>query len=159
MLVAAAPSAMKTTLNPSTNVRECSITVRSIRCSDDWRSSTLVPEIRDTYPGTSGSTHGERNERIPARNAAIGNGKLCIVIYCNNVPKFRYQAELSIFRHNSGRKVTPKRYTKVWLFAAFRGRMRMDGFRSPDHVSEMTMESPGLCGSYFTEASKPNRQE
>ena len=40
-----------------------------------WRSSsTPAPEISDTYPGTSGSTHGDRNEISPATNAAIGKG-------------------------------------------------------------------------------------
>jgi hypothetical protein len=38
-----------------------------------------VPEISETYPGTSGRTQGERNERIPAINAAIGKGKLCML--------------------------------------------------------------------------------
>jgi hypothetical protein len=34
-----------------------------------------APEIRDMYPGTSGNTQGERNEKRPAINAAIGKGK------------------------------------------------------------------------------------
>jgi hypothetical protein len=34
----------------------------------------LAPEMRETYPGTSGSTQGERNETIPATNTAIGKG-------------------------------------------------------------------------------------
>jgi hypothetical protein len=28
-----------------------------------------MPESMEIYPGTSGSTHGERNEMSPARNA------------------------------------------------------------------------------------------
>jgi len=35
---------------------------------------TPAPEIRETYPGTKGSMHGERNEIRPAINAAIGRG-------------------------------------------------------------------------------------
>ena len=35
-----------------------------------------APEIIETYPGTSGSTQGDRNEIRPAKNAAIGNGRL-----------------------------------------------------------------------------------
>ena len=30
---------------------------------------------------------------------------------------------------------------------------------SPIHPSEMTMELPGLWGSYFTEVGRPRRQE
>jgi hypothetical protein len=29
----------------------------------------LTPDINETYPGTSGNTQGERNERIPAKKA------------------------------------------------------------------------------------------
>jgi hypothetical protein len=39
-----------------------------------FSSSTLAPEIREMYPGTRGSTHGDKNETIPARNTAIGRG-------------------------------------------------------------------------------------
>ena len=35
-----------------------------------------APEIRERYPGTSGSTQGERNEMSPAKKAAIGSGRL-----------------------------------------------------------------------------------
>ena len=44
----------------------------------DLSSSTPAPEIRDTYPGTSGSTQGERNEIKPAKKAAMGSGRLFI---------------------------------------------------------------------------------
>src|SRR5579859_974933 len=74
MLVAAAPSITNTRVKPRINMSECNSTVfnnlRSLVCN----SSTLAPEIKETYPGTSGSTHGDRNETIPARNAAIGKG-------------------------------------------------------------------------------------
>jgi len=35
--------------------------------------------MSEMYPGTSGSTHGERNEASPATKAASANGRLCIV--------------------------------------------------------------------------------
>src|SRR5712675_736339 len=74
MLVAAAPSITNTSVKPRINMSECNSTVfsslRSLFCS----SSTLAPEISETYPGTSGSTHGDKNETIPARNAVIGKG-------------------------------------------------------------------------------------
>ena len=41
----------------------------------DFSSSTPAPEISDTYPGTSGSTQGERKEIKPAMNAAMGSGR------------------------------------------------------------------------------------
>ena len=84
MPVATAPKAIKTTLNPQINVSECSITVPSMRRSLDCKSSTVAPEISDTYPGTRGSTHGDRNDRIPATNAARGRGRPCIKDYSNN---------------------------------------------------------------------------
>jgi hypothetical protein len=37
--------------------------------------------MREIYPGTNGSTHGDKNEMIPARKAAIGKGRLSIDIY------------------------------------------------------------------------------
>src|SRR6267154_1760961 len=74
-LVAAAPSETKTTVNPRINIREFTSTVLNSLRSLDFSSSTLAPEIKDTYPGTNGNTQGERNEAIPARNAAMGKGK------------------------------------------------------------------------------------
>ena len=44
-------------------------------------------------------------------------------------------------------------------FASVRWGKTIVGLRKPDHVSEMTIESPGLCGSYLTEAGRPSRQE
>src|SRR5215470_735633 len=65
---------MNTRLNPTMNIREFSITVRSTLSSRVFRFSILAPEISDTYPGTSGSTHGERKDNKPATKAAIGRG-------------------------------------------------------------------------------------
>src|SRR5271157_551157 len=48
----------------------------------DFSSSTPTPEIRETYPGTSGSTHGDKNEISPATKAARGSGRLDIGSYC-----------------------------------------------------------------------------
>src|SRR5437879_1925135 len=72
--LATAPNTMNTRLNPRMNITEFSITER-ISLPSCWRSSsTPAPEISDTYPGTSGSTHGDRNEISPATNAAMGKG-------------------------------------------------------------------------------------
>src|SRR3984957_2104316 len=71
-----APSVMNTTLNPRMNPTEFVMTRRISRPCDDFNSSTPAPDISDTYPGTSGSTHGERNEIRPAKKAAIGSGRL-----------------------------------------------------------------------------------
>src|SRR5215469_5159604 len=38
--------------------------------------------MRETYPGTSGSTHGDRKEIRPAKKAAMGSGRLDIDSYC-----------------------------------------------------------------------------
>src|SRR3979411_2241896 len=73
-LVAAAPSITKTRVKPRININECNSTVFNSLRSLVWSSSTLAPEIKDTYPGTSGSTHGDRNDTIPARKAVIGKG-------------------------------------------------------------------------------------
>ena len=67
---------MKTTLKPRMNPIEFTITRRISWPCGDFSSSTPAPEIRETYPGTSGSTQGERNEIRPAKNAAIGSGRL-----------------------------------------------------------------------------------
>src|SRR5690242_4101629 len=69
---------MNTILKPRTKVSECSITVRNIRRCGVCNSSTLAPDISETYPGTKGSTHGDKNERSPAKKAARGRGRLCI---------------------------------------------------------------------------------
>src|SRR5947208_9067032 len=68
--LATAPSTMNTRLNPRMNITEFSITERITFESCCLSSSTPAPEISDTYPGTSGSTHGDRNEINPARKAA-----------------------------------------------------------------------------------------
>src|SRR5689334_22540123 len=73
-VVAAAPSITKTRVKPRINMSECKNTVFISLRSLVWSSSTLAPEIMETYPGTSGSTQGDRKETIPARNAAIGRG-------------------------------------------------------------------------------------
>src|SRR5436305_1254858 len=72
--LATAPNTMNTRLNPRMNITEFSITERITFESCCLSSSTPAPEISDTYPGTSGSTHGDRNEINPATNAAMGKG-------------------------------------------------------------------------------------
>jgi len=78
-----APSVMKTILKPMINAAELNITLRKSWPSFSFSCSTPTPEISETYPGTSGSTQGERNEIRPATKAASGSGKLCIAFYCN----------------------------------------------------------------------------
>jgi hypothetical protein len=73
---------MNTTLKPRINPIELVMTRRISRPRDDFSSSTPAPEINETYPGTSGSTHGERNEISPAKNAASGSGRLDMRLYC-----------------------------------------------------------------------------
>src|SRR5437879_5534310 len=69
---------MNTILKPMIKAIEFSITLRNSWPSFDLSSSTPAPEISDTYPGTKGSTHGDRNEISPATKAARGRGRLDI---------------------------------------------------------------------------------
>src|SRR5580658_4192839 len=78
-----APRVMKTMLKPMMNAAEFSITLRNSCPSFNFSCSTPTPEIRETYPGTSGSTQGDRNEISPATNTASGSGKLDIRFYCS----------------------------------------------------------------------------
>src|SRR2546425_1196965 len=71
--------------NPSMKPTEFSMTLRSSCASCDLSSSTPAPEISETYPGTSGSTQGERNDTNPATKAAIGSGRVDIQKYCTCV--------------------------------------------------------------------------
>src|SRR6202158_1199484 len=81
-----APSVMKTMLKPMMKAAELSITLRKSSPSFSFSCSTPTPEIRETYPGTSGSTHGDRNEISPATKTAgrDGNGKLDMSFYCSD---------------------------------------------------------------------------
>src|SRR6266576_873134 len=80
-----APSVMKTMLNPIINAAELNITLRKSCASLSFNCSTPTPDIRETYPGTSGSTQGEGYEISPATKTAgsDGNGKLVISLYCS----------------------------------------------------------------------------
>ena len=73
-----APSVMNTMLKPTMKAAELSITLRNRSPSFIFSCSTPTPEIKETYPGTSGSTQGDRKEIRPATKAASGKGKLCI---------------------------------------------------------------------------------
>src|ERR1700675_3904451 len=79
-----APSVMKTMLKPMMNAAELSITLRKSSPSFIFNCSTPTPEIRDTYPGTSGSTQGDKNEINPATKTASRDGKLVISFYCSD---------------------------------------------------------------------------
>ena len=73
-----APSVINTMLKPMMKAAELSISLRRRWPSLDFSSSMPAPEISETYPGTSGSTQGERKEISPATKAASGSGKLVI---------------------------------------------------------------------------------
>src|SRR5438445_6072666 len=99
-----APRVMKTTLNPRMNPTEFSMTLRSSCASCDLSSSTPAPEISETYPGTSGSTQGERNETNPATKAAIGSGRVDIQEYCTCAAREPVQAgRFVVFGNRFGR--------------------------------------------------------
>src|SRR5208337_1200300 len=85
-----APSVMKTMLNPRMNAAELNITLRKSCPSCNFSCSTPTPDIRETYPGTSGSTQGERNEISPATKTASGSGKLVIFLYCSDPGNSRH---------------------------------------------------------------------
>ena len=61
---------------------EFTITRRMSCACGAFSSSKPAPEINERYPGTRGNTHGDRNEMSPAKNAAIGSGRLFIRLYC-----------------------------------------------------------------------------
>src|SRR5271166_3722817 len=83
-----APKVIKTMLKPMMNAAELSITLRKSSPSFSFSCSTPTPEIRETYPGTSGSTQGDRNEISPATKTANGNGKLVIIsIVATRLPR------------------------------------------------------------------------
>ena len=68
--VAEAPRAMNTIEKPATNAIE----FRKMRATSGapppaFSASIDSPESMEMYPGTSGSTQGDRNEATPARNA------------------------------------------------------------------------------------------
>src|ERR1700686_770045 len=84
-----APSVIKTMLKPMMKAAELSITFRKSSPSFSFNCSTPTPEINETYPGTSGSTQGDKDEISPATKTASGNGKLVIIsivaTYCIDV--------------------------------------------------------------------------
>ena len=70
MALADAPRATNTTEKPATN---SSVERNTRRCSTPRASASSSPEspdMSDRYPGTNGSTQGERNDSSPAPNAA-----------------------------------------------------------------------------------------
>src|SRR5258706_1579463 len=67
---AVVPNARKITDSPALNASELSITARRAPAFEpSFKLSMLTPDINEMYPGTSGRTHGERNDRIPAAKA------------------------------------------------------------------------------------------
>src|SRR5262245_17456165 len=64
---AVVPRIRKITLNPALKASELRITACRLLLPS-LRRSTLTPEINEIYPGTSGSTHGDKNDKMPAAN-------------------------------------------------------------------------------------------
>src|SRR4029077_10735154 len=60
---------MKTTESPTTN-ESAERNRPPFGCWPCRSCSTPIPLSIEIYPGTSGSTHGDKNETSPARNAA-----------------------------------------------------------------------------------------
>ena len=82
--VADAPKTTKTIEKPSTNITDLNM-AEAIFLSVDPCSVMLSIERPDTnaiYPGISGSTQGDRNDRSPAENT-ISNDNSCSII--NNI--------------------------------------------------------------------------
>src|SRR5580704_14974480 len=69
------------TVKPRMKPMEFTITCLMSRACGALSSSRPTPEIRERYPGTSGSTQGDRNEIRPAKKAA-GTVASVIVVYC-----------------------------------------------------------------------------
>src|SRR5882724_7694038 len=65
---AVVPSARKMRERPALNASEFRMTALRALVPSLSRS-TLMPDISDMYPGTSGKTHGERNDSMPAAKA------------------------------------------------------------------------------------------
>ena len=85
--VAEAPRRTKIAENPKMKNMELSITVRCSRFKNKprpvsaSRSLRETPDIKDIYPGTRGSTQGDKNETRPAVNATNMEMSLNMVIY------------------------------------------------------------------------------
>src|SRR5580692_4123509 len=124
---------MKTMLKPMMKAAELSITLRKSWPSFIFSCSTPTPEISETYPGTSGSTQGDRNENNPATKAASGNGKLVIFIYCSGLivttavspahPPYKMRRKGELLQHFRLRRlddVTPESLSGHWSRKLFR---------------------------------------
>src|SRR5580704_2781053 len=66
--LADAPNVMKTMENPKTKAK--ADVSNPPRGAPSLSCSTPIPDSIEIYPGTSGSTQGERNDTSPATNAA-----------------------------------------------------------------------------------------
>ncbi len=64
---AVVPSIRKMIDKPALNASELIITARRL-VVPSFSPSILTPEMSEIYPGTSGNTHGERNDSMPAAN-------------------------------------------------------------------------------------------
>ena len=61
---------MKIVENPRTKVTERAETFLNLDVVGSLADGAAVPDTKARYPGTSGRTHGERNEITPATMAA-----------------------------------------------------------------------------------------
>src|SRR2546430_6193341 len=75
--LADAPNEMKTVENPTTN-ESADAKSPPRGCCPCRNCSMPTPDNIEIYPGTSGSTHGERNETSPARNEAANEKQACL---------------------------------------------------------------------------------
>ena len=69
MNVAVAPNRINTNENPRINAKDAQITFLNAPDVLFLISSSATPEKRERYPGTSGNTHGVKNDINPAKNA------------------------------------------------------------------------------------------
>jgi hypothetical protein len=87
--LADAPNEMNTTENPMT--KETAEAKRPPRGCWPWRNCSMpMPESIEMYPGTRGSTQGERNETSPAINAAARETSVIFLwtylpIFCGSI--------------------------------------------------------------------------
>ena len=80
------PSSTKNAVKPTTNGTLPVTTRRAVPGCPSRSASTA--ETADRYAGTSGSTHGARNETIPARNATGIDVQL---MFCPQISYLRKQ--------------------------------------------------------------------
>src|SRR5579863_2876026 len=79
---AAAPSAVNTRVNPATKPSTPRSTPLTRPGAPVSTSAADNPDTIDTYPGTRGSTQGERNDNMPAPNATMSPSGSAAMLLC-----------------------------------------------------------------------------